>query len=748
LDYLSTFKLITGFKALYPHQKKTMDYLLCGKSIILRAPTGSGKSEAVIIPFLIGMNQSLPSQIIYSLPVRTLVNDLAERFKRYVNIKWLDVAAHHGKRVETPLFYPPIIVTTIDQTIGAYVCTPLSLSVRHGNIPAGAVASALLIFDEVHTFDPKRALQSVLILARHSEKIGLPFVFMSATMPDTFIDKLGKIIQFEKIDAEEKDIPVRKNRNLLIYWEGKLLNAEIIKKKYEQSKGRVIVVCNTVDKAQGIYKELEGKVNCEVILLHSRFLDEDRAKKEKQLKEIFGLYSKKRGILISTQVIEVGMDISCDTMIAELSPIDSLLQRAGRCARWGGEGNLYVYSVEKAIPYKEELMEDTKKEVERVSGERLDWKLEKQLVNKVLGKYAEEWLNSENTAHILNTLSKAAFTGEKKLAEDAVREVFSCEIAIHNNPFSLDNPYKLKTVKIHTGVLRKFFNKKQPKMWKIEENNIISDEASDVRPIKIQSPEEIVPYSFYIVHPNYIKYTSESGLLFEPRGENFECESKREYVQPQYEYEKEGWVEHSRKTLKVFETIFLPRYRFAIEKFAKAWKMEYSDFVEKMKIAILLHDIGKLNKKWQEKAGWKEGEEPLAHSGNEDIKKFPSHAPISAYALKKLFIEWKIKKAIKGAIAHHHSVRAHKIPKYCFIEEWEKQVLQAIKDTGLNLNLKDINSWIRSSPPPLRILPDIMDPKLYRTYTLISRILRLSDQIATGGSENAIFCYKNWYGNV
>jgi len=124
--------------------------------------------------------------MIYSLPMRTLVDDISSRFEKYIVSNKLDkrVAGHHGKRMETPLFYSDIIVTTIDQTVGAYACTPLNLPIRHGNIPAGAVSSAFLVFDEVHTFHPLLGLQAAMILAEHSHKLELPFVFMSATMPD------------------------------------------------------------------------------------------------------------------------------------------------------------------------------------------------------------------------------------------------------------------------------------------------------------------------------------------------------------------------------------------------------------------------------------------------------------------------------------------------------------------------------------------------------------------------------------
>jgi len=740
------FRLITGFKELYPHQRETIEYLSNGKSVVLRAPTGSGKSEAVVVPFLTSMNKTLPSQMLYSLPVRTLVDDLSSRFAKYSNVKWLSVAGHHGKRIETPLFYPPIIVTTIDQTVGAYVCTPLSLSLRHGNIPAGAVSSALLVFDEVHTFDPERALQSALILAKHSNRLNLPFVFMSATMPDLFIKKLEGTIDFEKVDADEKDIPTRKNRDVLVYWEGRKLTSKDVMEKYNASKGKTIAVCNTVGKAQEIYGELKGKVDCELILLHSRFLEEDRSKKEEKLKEIFEKGSERRGILVSTQVIEVGLDISCDTMLTELSPIDSLIQRAGRCGRWGGEGRLYVYDIEKPNPYRKDLVDETRKKIKEIDGRKFDWKAEKALVNDILGEYAREWLKIENTARILNTLAQAAFEGNRKLVADAVRETFSCEISIHDDPNTLENAYGLKKIKVPVGVLRKFFRDSGPIMWKLVDNNIISDEAPEIVSQQILRAEEIVPYEFYIIHPDHISY-DDKGLLFKPKGENFECIEQEERREFEHEYKKETWVEHSMRTLEVFESIFLPRYRFAIDKFAKAWKVEFSEFLEELRLVMLLHDIGKLNERWQNKIGW-DGKEPLAHSGEDNVKSLPSHASISAHSLKDVFKGWKMDKAVIYAIAHHHSVRASTIPMYEFITGWRDQILEVTEDVRLKINLDEIKSRTRSRPPRLRQFPDIMNEKLYRTYAFVSRILRLSDQIATAGGEGAVLRYENWHGNV
>ncbi len=741
MDIKKKFRSITT-KEPYPHQVETVRYLLQEKSVILRAPTGSGKSEAIIVPFLIGRNERLPSQLIYSLPVRTLVDDLSDRFKGYTN---LGVAGHHGKRIETQLFYPPIIVTTIDQTVGSYACTPLSMPLRHGNIPAGAVASALLAFDEIHTFDPERALQSALILAKSSQKLSLPFVFMSATMPDSFIEGLKEEggLDVKLIDADEKDIPVRRNRKLTIFWKNKTILWEEVVRCYKESNGKVIVVCNTVDRAQKIYNNLTGKVDCELILLHSRFLEEDRKEKEEKLKRIFGKGSKEKGILISTQVIEVGLNISCDIMLTELSPIDSLIQRAGRCARWGGEGRLYVYEVEKSTPYRKDLTDETRDEVLQVNGEKLDWKMEKHLINSVLAKYSEEWLNHENWAKILSKLARAAFERSRSLAENAVREIFSCDVSIHSDPSSIESPYKLERVKLHVGILRKFFNEEQPTLWGLVDNNIIADETSGIVPQEISNSEDIWPYGFYIVHPEHVSYSKVRGLILKPRGSNFGYIELEEPSEVEFHrYKKEGWIEHAKRTLEAFENTLKPRYGFVIKKFAEVLGQETEDFLDKIKTALLLHDLGKLNDNWQRKAGWQEGEEPLAHSGNENVN-LPPHAPVTARALSPMLRGWGewVGEIFYFALAHHHSVGALKVPKYRLIDNWE-EILGRLNIPSDKILPENSGGRLGSK------LPELSKSKTYRSYVFISRILRLSDRIASGGGENAILRHENWYGNV
>lgn len=98
---------------------------------------------------------------------------------------------------------------------------------------------------------------------------------------------------------------------------------------------KVLVVCNTVLRAQAIYSSLKDAPSFkgEAVLLHSAFNSEDRAKKESKLK--VEKHEDLPPLLVGTQAIEVSLDIDYDVIYTELAPLDALLQRFGRVNRAG-----------------------------------------------------------------------------------------------------------------------------------------------------------------------------------------------------------------------------------------------------------------------------------------------------------------------------------------------------------------------------------------------------------------------------
>lgn len=732
------FKDITG-NIPYPHQEATYEALKRGESVILRAPTGCGKSEAAYIPFIDLRGKSLPKRMIYTLPMRALVNSLGDRFKRYTSE--IDVKVQHGKRTESQLFDADCIVATLDQVITSYACAPLSLSVRYGNIPAGGVAGSFIVFDEVHTFEPLLGLQSSLILAERMKNLGLPFVIMTATLPSIFMLSLAERTNSRIIEVDEHSIPVRLKRKVILNQnlENVLSPERVLSLYNKEHPGRLLVVCNTVSRAIDLYRGLKGKIKPNPILIHSRYFDDDRAKTEENIERLFGKNGQEKAILISTQVIEVGMDISCDLLLSELAPIDSLIQRAGRCARWGGKGEVVVFGVPHNAPYDKKLLDLTKQTIFSHQGEKLTWNLEKQMVDDVLEQTFNSLANPEFRGKAMMYLSKAAFEGRSSIAEKAVRDALLVEVSIHDNPSKLGNlVLSLPKCKIHSYTLKKFINKAKPKVWLIEIDRKVEDDyRANTESIPLLSAAEVKPNNFYVIHSLYASYNPEEGLILGQKGSPLSLliGEPRSADAVFKNIPLETWQEHSLRTVRVFEEKILPEEDFVYSKLA-FWLGESKEVVLNLfKFAMVVHDLGKLNASWQRAIG--ANNEFLAHSGEIGKIKLPPHATVSAYILRDyLRKEWGsiLGDSVVFAIAHHHSVRAAKVPQYKLQDGWYDEVCSVLSKTvEIKLPWEDLKNFeIQGCKTTLsNHFPSFEKEKSYTTYLILSRALRLADRRAT-----------------
>ncbi len=695
--------------------------------------------------------------MIASLPMRVLVDSLAQRFEKYLKASGLSVAALHGQRPDSPLFLRDVIVSTIDQVVAAYTCTPLSMPVRHGNIPAGAVASAFLAFDEVHTFDPERALQSALLMAEHSQKMRLPFVVMSATLPDSFVEFMKQKFNAELVDVSEQEIPLKRTRNVDLHL-GEFLTAEHIQEAWGQTEGSLLVVCNTVDRAQALYEQVYKDMPAR--LLHSRFTDEDRKKIEEDIQPMLGKGAIDRSVLISTQVVEVGLDISTRLLLTELAPIDALIQRAGRVARWGGEGTVRIFDVENAAPYEKSLVNSTKEQLDDhfKNGGKLNWEIEKAMVSNVLNDWFKRYLGSQQMGRVLFQLAEGSFNASRSQVEKAVRENLSCEISIYANPAELGRRvWWLPKVKVPVSKLYRFTKDNslngimRVKIDSRSHANI--DQRSELRCEPLQSTKDLVPNGFYILSPDICAYPPNLGLLLGRQGKSFDIlpfdKSKDRLSDTS---ERESWQEHSNNVLREFYRLYEPNNRNTIKKLADWWRMDYKSFFNFYALAVLLHDLGKLGQEWQDRAGRKEGEAPLGHTGDNLARNLPPHATVSAYALGNLLVQQgRLGDIMQYAIAHHHSVRAIQVPKYKFIPNWKQELEGLLSQWPELAQLCDSSQIIFNQPAPMTLesrLPKLSDARAWRTYAIVSRYLRFSDRVATGGGEHVLFRYEDWLADV
>lgn len=136
------------------------------------------------------------------------------------------------------------------------------------------------------------------------------------------------------------------------------------------SNSKLLIVCNQVKRAQELYENVENLYpKVKKMLVHSRYKRRDRARLETELREEFNNLENIPCIVVSTQVVEVSLDISFDVMITECAPIDALTQRMGRINRKrtrdtiGHYKPIYVIAPseddKEALPYSLDVLKDT-----------------------------------------------------------------------------------------------------------------------------------------------------------------------------------------------------------------------------------------------------------------------------------------------------------------------------------------------------------------------------------------------------
>jgi CRISPR-associated endonuclease/helicase Cas3 len=713
--YSEFFSDITGVVP-YKYQLKVAEHLFNGKNIILSVPTGAGKTWASITPFLFAQHKKLfdfPQKMIYSLPLRTLTNsiysDINNALKK--NPKWQDLTSiQTGEYKNDEHFESDIIFSTIDQTLSNFLCFPLSLSKRQANINAGALVGSYLVFDEFHLLDPKLSMSTTLGVLRILDHL-CRFCIMTATLSKEYINELKNIINAEIVSIDDfpddtvkinsLKVPEGRAGKKMVIVQENTINAESILKNH---RNKSIVICNRVEKAQEVYNEImesnfEGFENLQklaksnIICLHSRFFDEDRKKKEDDLKRIFGNRNDESAILISTQVIEAGMDISCDTMHVEISPINSFLQRAGRCARWENEfGEIYVYNIleldekeqlkietdikeelaqirainNKYLPYDKSLCEITFERLKGIS--TLDKDIPQKLVDDILTlQELKDYSLIKQDNFNSSKIQESWETCEKNMYAQTIRDIQSIEVAIIDyarEQRSAFMPYKYQTIGLYKWSFIKWakeiLNKRDFDIdddviftaRKNSESTIIDIDTNDLDSYSLDVVRNVELlkncYDIVFVDKSIFKYTPDAGLEL---GVGKTCSPLNSYEKKEkgiIEYRKDTFWQHNKAIIGCYEQKFKPKLQFAFQQLDNYWG-ESIDWDKLIKAMICLHDYGKLNSAWQKpmrelqilKGNYVSGE-VLAHSDFNELtdkeierqsgaKQKPPHAGAGAY---------------------------------------------------------------------------------------------------------------------
>jgi CRISPR-associated endonuclease/helicase Cas3 len=232
------------------------------------------------------------------------------------------------------------------------------LYAKHFFLRLFALSGKTVIFDEVHAYDAyMNSLFDVLL--QWLKAFHIHVVVLSATLPT---DTRRRMLQAwgcpdREINSDPAPYPVvwhatdgtpamvpfhpasdRQGQHLRFQWCEADVDSIAAKARQLLSQGAtVMVVCNTVPRAQAVFKQLDFDAvlpEDDRMLLHARMPQSWRKEREKAALVRFGADRPNRpGLLVGTQVIEQSLDLDVDVLITDLAPIDLLLQRAGRLHR-------------------------------------------------------------------------------------------------------------------------------------------------------------------------------------------------------------------------------------------------------------------------------------------------------------------------------------------------------------------------------------------------------------------------------
>lgn len=719
------------------------------------------------MPFIMANEEEInfPKKLIYSTPRRTLVNslyqDISDEIKKGQFDKDYDVTIQTGEKKEDRYFNGDIIFTTFDQSLSSALSMPISLSNRLGNINVGAVFSSYLIFDEFHLFDLEGSYTTtVLLLEKLKDKV--PFCIMTATISEEKIEGLEKKLDAKVIRADKKeyleDIITQKGKERRVFANNEKLDAAKIlnlHKAIDDTSKKSIVMCNRVDNAQQIYQELKVKERKEgedidLFLIHSRFLDEDRKEKEEKIKKKFAKDNNKSNvILVSTQVIEVGIDITSHIMHTEISTIDSFLQRIGRCARYQNQkGEVYIYDVlnegnSKYLPYNEEATLKTFKALKEIDGEILTSELSQKIIDRV---YSEETdidaiANQKVEGTRNEFIIKSWQQPDKKQFKELIRNVVGCNIIIHDWVVDKLSPYNFESMSLSPWTLRKEVKeiREETDEWLVKEVIERADDSEVKYTYRAIEVDKIYPNNLYILNPDYFAYDKEKGLLFNQSGKKFDKlpSDNREFDYDQA-YKEESYLEHIERMKEEISELE-QEMEYAIVLIKEEYNLSEQDFRDIVEFTIWAHDLGKLQEDWQ-LAHVREKHDFVAHAKR--TKKPPSHAAESLSIVLLLlddFVFNYLNKAevvvdiVGKAIVSHHSLKI-KGTSQCKID---KKAIDYLNEINQDFFEEDIAEFISSNGieqiGEIDLLDDIRVRKTaeYLFYFVLVRLLRLSDQRAT-----------------
>lgn len=360
LDYLDQNSKTEGINS---YRSEILDYALqaAGNPLgifSLTAPTGSGKTRSSLGFAAAHALKYYKERIIYVVPYNTISDQYYEELSSSIGLG-MNVLEDTGSfdpgdkeeryRELTSTWDSPVIVTSSVQFFETLAAAKTSKLRKFHNI-----ANSVIIFDEVHSFPLPYSRYLLKMLRCLGEDYGCTLLMMSATMIGFGMDS-----QFNPAEILPDPYHYLKifSRSLLedgprvVYSElGTITQEKLISELIRHDSG--ICIVNRRQTAKELYKILlENGEDPSICFCLTK--DQHAADRTALLDQIIEkLKNGERCYVISTSLIEAGVDLSAECVLREFAGLENHVQTAGRCNRNGefGQGYFGVFELENTEP--------------------------------------------------------------------------------------------------------------------------------------------------------------------------------------------------------------------------------------------------------------------------------------------------------------------------------------------------------------------------------------------------------------
>jgi len=482
-DYLQTLqavselnKLRTQIRIEATHRLRELLQSTNQRVFALTAPTGAGKTLMLLSlanEILKEKKESL--RIIYSIPFLSITEQVEKEclkifgneFVRRIDSKSIneelqnlqeevDSNPEKAKEIITAkfiedIFLDPFIITTFVRFFETLVSNINSTLLK---LPS--FSNCIFLIDEIQSLPPRLYTFFVAYLTEFCEKHNSYCIVSTATMPHFIIENNGAKKLFkeytqpnELLNLSYFDHPIFNRYKIEFYKNPIEVNqlAEMILLENQS----VLIIVNTIDDSKDLFYKLSENVKEEeLVLLNTHFTPNDRKYKIDYVK--LRLQYGKKIILVSTQLIEAGVDIDFPVLYRDMAIIPSIVQSAGRCNRNGkvtGLGRVIIFNLEKNNKSRAELLyrgddaillRKTKEYLKEKSYlENNLFSVQKNFFSflgkgLVFGEHNQKKpLASINFTRDINALAFDTIGRFRLIDEDAFGEEFRCYVPINSN---------------------------------------------------------------------------------------------------------------------------------------------------------------------------------------------------------------------------------------------------------------------------------------------------------------------------